>query len=72
MKKFCRFEMEQQLIDCWDVTKDLQSVFEEVVDHDMKREDIANVLLGMQELYNLKFEKLWRSFEQGIQCKRIQ
>lgn len=71
MKEFCRFEMEQQLLDCWKVTDDLNAVFEGVIEQDMKRDDVANVLLGMQQLYNLKFEKLWRLFEEGIRDGNI-
>lgn len=71
MKEFCRFKMEQQLLDCWKVTNDLSDIFEGVVEQDMKHDDIANVLLGMQQLYNLKFEKLWRLFEEGIRDGNI-
>lgn len=66
MKEFCRFDMEHQLLDCWKVTDDLSDVFEGVVEQNMKRDDVANVLLGMQQLYNLKFEKLWNLFEEGV------
>lgn len=71
MNKFCRFEMEQQLLDCWNVTKDLNTVYEELTDHGLKHDNLQNVLMGMQELYNLKFEKLWRTFEEGIRNGKI-
>lgn len=63
MKEFNRFDMEQQLMTCWNVCEDLQSVYEGVMDRDMDTDRIANALIGMKEIYHLKFEKLWEQFE---------
>jgi hypothetical protein len=36
------------------------------------REDkISNMLIGMEELYNLKFQKLFETFEQLIAQKKV-
>ena len=67
--KFDRFEMEQQIMECWTVTSDIRTVSEYLQDAPLEagREDkIANMLMGIEALYEAKFEKLFRSFEQLI------
>jgi hypothetical protein len=63
MKPFNRFDMEQQIMTCWNICEDLDTVMEGVLEGDMNQDRISNVLLGMKELYHLKFEKLWLQFE---------
>jgi len=61
-----RFDLEQQIMECWNVTTDLRHVCEYLLDAPLEanREDkIANMLLGMEELYNHKFDKMYRTFE---------
>ena len=64
------FELEQQILDCWHVVDDLNILFESICDHpdfagmDAKHEDkISNMLLGMKELYQLKFERCFATYE---------
>ena len=64
-----RFDLEQQIMDCWNVTSDLRHVCEYLLDAplEVNREDkIANMLLGMEALYNQKFDKMFRNFENMI------
>ena len=66
MKKFDRFDFEQQIMECWHVTDDIQTVTEYLLDAPLKddREDkIANMLLGIESLYQAKFDKLFTQFE---------
>lgn len=63
MKKFDRFDMEQQIMTCWSVCEDLDTLCEGVLDREMNTDKIANVIVGMKDLYHLKFEKLWDQFE---------
>ena len=62
-----RFDLEQQIMACWNVTSDIETLFEGVVESDMTHDQIANILLGMKQLYELKFDKLFNTFEQLIQ-----
>ena len=63
-------DMEQQLQDCWKVTDDIKMVTKHFVD-DPKWEGmsaeltdaIMNKYFAIQELYELKFEQLWNTFE---------
>lgn len=70
---FDRFDFEQQLIECWNITKDIKTLYEAVGDRDpaMSQDEIMNVLLGLESLYELKFDKLWHMFETGIREKAI-
>jgi cytochrome c-type biogenesis protein CcmH/NrfG len=61
-----RFDLEQQILECWNVTKDLRHVTEYMLDAPLEpgREDkIANMLLGMEALYEVKFQKCFNTFE---------
>lgn len=67
--KFDRFEFEQQLMECWNVTSDIKTVSKYLMDAPLEtgREDkIANMLIGIEALYNAKFEELFRQFEQMV------
>lgn len=68
---FSRFDMEQQLLDCWGITDELNLLMEGVLERDLTKDQVSNILLGMQELYSLKFTKLWESFEDGIHSRQI-
>ena len=66
-----RFDLEQQIMACWNVTSDIDTLCESVCESDMTTDQIANILLGMKQLYELKFDKMFRTFEQLIQNKSI-
>lgn len=63
MTKLNQFDMEQQIMTCWNVCEDLDTLSEGVVERNMTTDNIANVLIGMKDLYQLKFEKLMEQFE---------
>lgn len=71
--KFNRFDFEQQLLECWGVTKDIKTLCEAVCDRSpaMTEDEIANVLIGLESLYELKFDKLWHMFENGVREQAI-
>ena len=58
-----RFDFEQQIQKCWLVTDDIGEVAEGIMDHDLDHDRIVNALTGIQQLYELKFNKLWDLFE---------
>jgi len=71
--KFDRFDFEQQLLECWGVTKDIKTLREALCDRSpaMTGDEIANVLIGLESLYELKFDKLWGMFENRVHQKGI-
>lgn len=64
-----RFDFEQQIMECWNVTSDIKIVTEYLLDAPLEagREDkIANMLMGMEQLYQVKFDKLFKQFEELV------
>ena len=66
MKKFDRFDFEQQIMSCWNVTSDLKDLNEAVVDSDLTKDQISNILTGIEQMYQIRFDKLFSQFEQLI------
>ena len=68
-----RFDLEQQIMECWCVTTDLKRVSEYLLDAPLEpgREDkIANMLMGMEALYEVKFDRCFKTFEKLLQEMR--
>ncbi len=57
-------EVEQEIMRCWCITDDLE-VIAEVAD-----EDIGKMLRGLSSLYELKFQKLFKAFEDMLSAQR--
>lgn len=62
-----QFKFEEKIMDCWRVTDDLKAVSEYVMENDSSsakyKDTVANMLIGMEALYQAKFEKLFLIFE---------
>jgi len=56
-------DFEQDIYQCWHIIDDLKQLTEMVLDRDASTDDIANVLLGLQALYDDRFEQLLESLE---------
>ena len=67
-----RFDLEQQILKCWNVTEEIELLNENVLENDdLTKDDISNYLLGLQTMYELKFDKLFRQFEEMVRDKKI-
>lgn len=64
--KYDRFGHEQQIMSCWNICDDLKVLTEGVLESDMTTDQISNVLIGLTDLYQLKFDKLFKTFEASI------
>ena len=67
------FDLEQQILECWSVTSDLDMVTKHFLDDpkfaDIKGEtwdEMANKYFSIKELYELKFDRMWKTFEQVV------
>lgn len=59
-----QFDLEQDIMSCWNVTTDLNVLLEELMENDQFTTDQAsNFVLGLQTIYEAKFNKLFRTFE---------
>lgn len=68
-KTYDRFDLEQGIMDCWKVTDDISLLYDNLDNMDDDRR--MNYMLGLMEMYTLKFDKLWVIFEQLVQDKKI-
>lgn len=62
-KKFDRFDLEQGIMQCWNVVDDIKLL----VQRNAPAEDFAAVA----QLYQHKFDELWAQFENGIEERKI-
>jgi hypothetical protein len=58
-----RFDFEQDIFHCWRIIDDIKQLYSMVWDEDTSTDNIANVLLGMQTLYDDRFRQLMDTFE---------
>jgi len=69
-----RFNLEQDIQQCWFITEDIDLLMEHILENPKypmspEVEDfIANKLLGIRELYEMRFERLWDTF---LQCYKL-
>jgi hypothetical protein len=68
-KTYDRFDLEQGILNCWKVTDDISLLYDNLDSMDDDRR--MNYMLGLMEMYTLKFEKVWGIFEQLVQDKKI-
>jgi hypothetical protein len=58
-----RFDLEQQIMQCWNIVDDLDYLGEM-----LETDDTQNLLIGLKALYQAKFEKLFDTFERYIRA----
>ena len=62
-----QFDLEQKIMECWRITTDLKDLNTAVVETNISKDDIANITLGLYQLYDLKFDQLFLLFEQHLE-----
>jgi hypothetical protein len=64
-----RFDLEQNIMQCWNVCDDIQLYLDM---HDKMDEDQRmNYLIGLKQMYQMKFERCWDSFEKCVSTRQI-
>ncbi len=66
-----RFDLEQDIMKCWNVTEDIDLLYRNVMERDLTTDDIANALLGIKTLYEMKFEEMFSNFETLVHEKKL-
>lgn len=63
-----QFDLEQRIMQCWDVVDDLDTLFTHVLDYNPAptHDEIANTLLGIKQLYDMKFQTLMSTYEKYL------
>jgi hypothetical protein len=58
-----RLDFEQQIMDCWSVCEDIDTLYKMSDIRQISEDELANALLGLKTLYQMKFELLFNTFE---------
>lgn len=62
-----RFDLEQDIMNCWNVVSDIKELSRGMLDRrPMTEDEISNYLLGLETIYQVKFERLFETFEMLI------
>lgn len=67
-KKHPILELEQNILDCWKVCDDIDLVWKEMYDGNPEptEDQIANAMIGLNQIYEWKFQRLWNNFEEVL------
>lgn len=57
------FDLEQGIMRMWGTADDLELLYSNVMEKEMSKDDIANALLGLISLHNMRGEKCFGVFE---------
>ena len=67
-----RFELEQQILKCWNITDDIKLLRRAMLDGgQLTTDQIDNALLGIITLYEMRFEETFATFEDLISRGKI-
>lgn len=67
-----RFDLEQSILKAWNVVDDLELLYERVMEgEEINRDELANILLGMVGVSNMRFEKCFSIFEALVRSRQL-
>jgi hypothetical protein len=61
------FDLEQKILECWNITTDLETIQKHVANRSgdvITKEEVNKIVGAVEVLYDLKFESLFALFEQ--------
>lgn len=66
-----RFDLEQEILDCWNITKDIKHVLDMFDREGFNEDKVMNALIGLEVLYEQKFNTLFDTFETCVHSRQI-
>ena len=57
-----RFELEDAIMACWHTSDDLKLVTQQILEGADDKDNLANALIGIQELHNLRCQRVFDIF----------
>ena len=66
VKETDRFTLEEKIMNCWRVIDDLKTLGN-VYDREHTEDEILNILIGITDLYDQRFNELFDTFEECIE-----
>jgi hypothetical protein len=73
-KKYEIYDLESEIMSVWNTKDDLESITSRMMDDPdgpLTEDEIANVLIGLTELHDIRCKKLFNVFESMIKEKRF-
>ena len=64
-----RFDLEQSIMQCWNVCDDIQ-LYLDMYDS-MDEDQRMNYLIGLKQMYHMKFERTFNQFQECISTRKI-
>ena len=70
-QQYDRFNLEAEIMSVWNTKDDLNAITSRMMDDPdpMTEDDIANVLIGLSELHDIRCKKLFNVFESMVKDK---
>jgi hypothetical protein len=66
-----RFELEDAIMACWHTADDLKLVTKQILEGDGDKDNLANALIGIQELHNLRCQRVFDIFSALVESGAI-
>lgn len=66
-----RFDLEQEIMNCWNIVDDLKIVRHALMEESASTDRIDNMLLGLSELYQSKFDIMFQTFESLVSRREL-
>ena len=67
---YTRFDLEQLILKNWEVVTEIKHLREHM-ETNPTQDQVENYLLGLETIYEVKFNKLWNCFEELCQNQKI-
>ena len=66
-----RFDLEQEIMSCWGVVDDLKRLLNEceAIEDPKVADRVQNIVLGLEHVYDMRFQELWNTFEYLVGVK---
>lgn len=65
-----RFDLEEKILECWHILNDLKTLGN-VYDREHTEDEVLNILIGITQLYDQRFNELFDTFEKCIKSKEV-
>lgn len=66
-----RFDFEQGIMNCWNIVEDIKLISQMNDIRELSEDELMNALLGLETLYQMKFEILFNGFERMVKNGQI-
>jgi hypothetical protein len=71
-----RFDLEQQIMACWNILEDIKLLSIGVLEgrpdgEELTTDEVSNYLMGLEAIYGLKFEQMFNTFSTLISERKI-